>query len=112
MRKIAMILMDGFEDEDYLYPARFLRHQGYRVVRIGMKAGQIVRGKQGKTRVKIDRAARGMLSRSFDALLIPRGYTLDSIRKAKDIILLVEEFLECRKPIWRAYPAFLSEAFL
>ncbi len=111
MRRIAMILMDGFEDEDYLRPARFLRDQGYRVVRVGMKAGQTVRGKQGRTRVKIDRAARGVLSRSFDALLIPRGYTVDSLRKAKDVILLVEEFLECHKPIWRAYPVFLSEAF-
>ncbi len=107
MRKIAMILMDGFEDEDYLHPVRFLRDHGYSVIRVGLKAGQTVKGKQGRTRVKIDRAARSVFSRSFDALLIPRGYTFDSIRKAKDVIHLVEEFLECRKPVWRADPALL-----
>ena len=110
MGKIAVILMDGFEDEDYLCPVAFLRGQGYRVIHVGLKEGQTVKGKQGRTQVKIDRAARKVFSRSFDALLIPRGYTFDSIRAAKDVIHLVEEFLEYGKPVLRARPAFLSGA--
>ena len=110
MGKIAMILIDGFEDEDYLRAAELLRGQGYRVIHVGLKVGQTVKGKQGRTRVRIDRAAKSVFSKSFDALLIPRGYTFDSIKTAKDVIHLVEEFLECRKPIWRAHPAFLSGA--
>ena len=101
MGKIGVILLDRFEDMDYLEPSEHLKDRGYELIRLGLKEGLTVRGRQGSTQVKIDRSVRDVSADTFDALLIPRGYTLDIIREVKDVVELVRGFLESGKPVWR-----------
>jgi protease I len=100
MVRVAVIFMNWFEDEDCLEPLNLLDEKGYELIRVGVRKGETVKGRQGATRVRIDQALGDVSPDSFDALLIPRGYTLDEIRKAKGIVDWVENFLETGKPVW------------
>ncbi len=46
MGKIAVILMDRFEDMDYIRPMQYLKDKGYELIHVGMKEGQTVKGRQ------------------------------------------------------------------
>ena len=106
MGKIGVILLDRFEDMDYLEPSEVLKDRGYELIHVGLKEGLTVRGRQGSTQVKIDQSVRDVSADTFDALLIPRGYTLDIIKEVKDVVELVKDFLESGKPVWRETPKF------
>ena len=106
MGRIAVILMDKFEEQDYLQPTEFLRDQGYELIHIGLKEGLTVTGRQRGTQVKIDTAVGDVSPEAFDALLIPRGYTFNTVKAAKDIVELVKDFLESGKPVWRTDSRF------
>ena len=109
MGRIAVILMDKFEERDYLEPTEFLRDQGYELIHVGLKQGLTVTGRQRGTQVKIDHAVGDVSPESFDALLIPRGYTFNAVKAAKDIVELVKDFLESGKPVWRTDSRFRPE---
>lgn len=102
MAKIAVILMDHFEDWDYVEPMDFLKSEGYELIHVGLREGMTVKGRQGTTEVTIDRAVGDVAAEAFDAVLIPRGYTLDEVKAAKDVVEWVKDFLETGKPVWRA----------
>lgn len=101
MGKIAVILMDKFEERDYLEPTEFLKDQGYELIHVGLKQGLTVTGRQKGTQVRIDQSVGDTSPETFDALLIPRGYTFNAVKAAKDIVELVKDFLESGKPVWR-----------
>jgi protease I len=101
MGKIAVILMDRFEDMDYIKPMEYLKGKGYELIHVGMKEGQTVKGRQREIQVKIDQAVTDVSAKTFDAMLIPRGYTLETLKEAKDVVELVKDFLESGKPVWR-----------
>ena len=109
MGRIAVILMDKFEERDYLEPTEFLRDQGYELIHVGLKQGLTVTGRQRGTQVRIDHAVGDVSPESFDALLIPRGYTFNAVKAAKDIVELVKDFLESGKPVWRTDSRFRPE---
>ncbi len=109
MGRIAVILMDKFEERDYLEPTEFLKDQGYELIHVGLKQGLTVTGRQRGTQVKIDHAVGDVSPEAFDALLIPRGYTFNAVKAAKDIVELVKEFLESGKPVWRTDSRFRPE---
>jgi protease I len=101
MGKVAVILMDRFEDQDCLKLLEYLKRKGYELIHLGLRKGETVKGRRGATLVKIDQALDEVSADSFDALLIPRGYTLDGIRAAKGIVGWVENFLGTGRPVWR-----------
>lgn len=63
---------------------------------MGLEAGQVVKGKQEQTPVKIETAVKDASPADFDALLIPGGYSPDRLR-ADDHA--VREFVASGKPV-------------
>lgn len=100
MRKIAVIFTDPFDDWPFIGPVQALGADGYELIHVRLRQGQQGEGKKGKTQVNMERTVNSVSVEDFDGLLIPRSYTLDELRKAKDVIQFVEEFVARRKPIW------------
>ncbi|WP_338863330.1 type 1 glutamine amidotransferase domain-containing protein [Myxococcus stipitatus] len=99
MARIAFILADDFEDEEFRVPYDQVRQAGHEVVVIGLEAGQPLKGKQGREVVTPERAARNATSRDFDALVIPGGYSPDVLRLDIDMVGLVRDFFRADKPL-------------
>ncbi len=102
MGKIGVIMMERFEEQDYIDPIQFLRNEGHELIHLGLEQGILVEGRSRGVQVKIDQSIRDASADTLDALLIPRGYTLEGIKTAKDVVELVKNFLEAGKPVWRS----------
>ncbi len=100
MSKIAVIIADLFEDSEYSEPAAAFKKAGHELIHIGLKAGETVRGKKEQTPVTIDKAIDEVRVDSFDALLIPGGYSPDKLRAHEEPVQFVREFMKSQKPVF------------
>jgi protease I len=99
MARIAFLMADDFEDSEYRVPFDGLSKAGHRVVVLGAKAGQSVKGKEGKETVKIDDAVSNHRVDEFDALVIPGGYSPDKLRLDEAAVRFVRDFDQTGKPL-------------
>lgn len=100
MAKVAVLITDMFEDLEYTSPAAAFTNAGHQVVHIGLKAGEVVRGKKEGTEVKIDQSVDASSVDSFDALLIPGGYSPDKLRVDENAVNFVRQFMQADKPVF------------
>lgn len=100
MATIAVLITDMFEDLEYTNPAAAFTNAGHEIVHIGVQKGDIVRGKKEGTEVKIDRRVADSTVDSFDALLIPGGYSPDKLRVHEDAVKFVRQFVQADKPVF------------
>ena len=89
MARIAFVLGNDFEDSELRQPFDALRGAGHEVEIVGVKAGEVVRGKHGEG-VTIDAAARERDPATYDALVIPGGYSPDHLRMDKELVRFVQ----------------------
>jgi protease I len=99
MSKIAIILTDLFEDVEYVEPAEALQSAGHELVHVGIKEGETVKGRHKETRVKIDKSAKDVSVDEFDAVLIPRGQSADTLRADRNATQFIWEFMKKGKPV-------------
>ncbi|MFW6115289.1 MAG: type 1 glutamine amidotransferase domain-containing protein [Thermodesulfobacteriota bacterium] len=100
MSTIAVIITDLFEDSEYSEPAAAFKDAGHKLVHIGLKAGETVKGKKQATPVTIDRGVKEVSVDEFDALLIPGGYSPDKLRVDEDAVRFAKKFVESGKPVF------------
>lgn len=100
MAKVAVIIADLFEDAEYTAPVAAFRKAGHEIVHVGLRAGQVVKGKKQGTEVTVDVTARQHPIDSFDALLIPGGYSPDKLRVDSDAVDFVRQFMDKDKPVF------------
>lgn len=100
MSKIAVIIGPDFEDSEYSKPAEAFRKAGYELVHVGIKAGEIVKGKKQATPVTIDLSAKDAGVEDFEGLLIPGGYSPDKLRAHPEPVRFVREFMKVGKPVF------------
>ncbi|MEJ2589043.1 MAG: type 1 glutamine amidotransferase [Deltaproteobacteria bacterium] len=100
MSKIAVIITDMFEDDEYTKPAEAFKEAGHQLVHVGLKAGQTVKGKKKDTPVNVDKAVKDVSVDDFDALLIPGGYSPDKLRVDGDAVRFAGEFVTSGKPVF------------
>lgn len=100
MSKIAVLITDGFEDSEYTQPARAFKQAGHELTRIGLKAGETVKGKRGQAQTTIDKTVNDVSADDFDALLIPGGFSPDKLRAHKEPVEFVKKFVESGKPVF------------
>ena len=100
MSKIAVIITNMFEDSEYSKPVNAFKKAGHKIIRVGLKEGEVVKGKKKGTPVKIDKAVTDVSVEDFDALLIPGGYSPDKLRANEDAVKFTKEFAESGKPIF------------
>jgi len=86
MSTIAVIITDMFEDSEYSEPAAAFKNAGHKLVHIGLKTGETVKGKKQETPVEIDKGVKDISVDEFDALLIPGGYSPDKLRVDEDAV--------------------------
>lgn len=100
MSKIAVIITNMFEDSEYSQPVNAFKKAGHKIIRVGLKEGEVVKGKKKGTLVKIDKAVTDVSVDDFDALLIPGGYSPDKLRANEEAVKFTKEFTESGKPIF------------
>jgi len=99
MARIAFVLGDDFEDSEFRKPYDALAASGHQVEVIGVRAGQSVKGKRGKEHVEIEKAVGDVDARSYDALVIPGGYSPDHLRTDRAMVAFVGEMVRAGKVV-------------
>lgn len=99
MARIAFVLGEDFEDSEFRKPYDALKEAGHQIDVLGAKGTEKVKGKKGKEEVKLDGAATDKDAGSYDALVIPGGYSPDHLRMDKDVVRFVGSFAKSNKLI-------------
>jgi protease I len=93
MKKALILVGDGFEDAELLYPYYRLREEGLEVDVIGYEAGQQYTGKRGYP-MKSTRAARDVKIDDYAVLIVPGGQAPDKWRMDPAFVSLVRSAFE------------------
>ncbi len=99
MARIAFVLGDDFEDSEFAQPYNELRHEGHDVEVLGVKAGETVQGKRGVERHTIEASVADRDPATYDALVIPGGYSPDHLRMDKQVVRFVDAMVRAGKVI-------------
>jgi protease I len=100
MGRICVLISNFFEDAEYTKPAEALKEAGHELVHVGLRKGEIVRGKKEGTEVKIDKSIGEVSIGDFDAVLIPGGYSPDQLRAHEEVVNFVRDFVRNDKPLF------------
>ena len=100
MSKIGVLIGPKFEDVEYREPSKVFKEKGHKLVHIGFKEGQVVEGKEEKTKVRIDKAASTVSTEDFDAIFIPGGCSPDKLREDKNVVQFTKYFVLSGKPVF------------
>jgi len=99
-KKIAVLITDEFEDSEFTSPAEAYKKAGHQVITIENKAGNVIKGKQGKAKVTIDKSIDDVNVADFDALLLPGGHSPDTLRGDDRFVEFTRNFAKSGKPIF------------
>jgi protease I len=100
MAKIATLIDDLFEDDEFRMPAEAFRAAGHEVFCVGFNPGETVVGKSEGFQAKIDQSVEDANAHEYDALLIPGGYSPDSLRSDVNVQRIARTFMELEKPVF------------
>ncbi len=114
MAKIAFVLGEDFEDDEFRVPYDRLRGAGHEITLIGVKKNAFVEGKRGREKVGISATPQDVRAEDFDLLVIPGGYSPDHLRLDLGMVKFVREFGLLDRPIAAVChgPSLLIEADL
>ncbi len=97
-KTIIVLTHDIFEDLELWYPVHRLREEGARVLLAGPEKDTVYKGKHGVP-AKSDIAIRDIDPSGVDGLVIPGGYAPDKLRRLHEVLSLVKNVDEKKKPI-------------
>lgn len=98
MSRIAFVVGEDFEDSELMKPLDELREAGHDVELLGVKAGEKIKGKKG-TEITLDASVTEKDAKSYDAIVIPGGYSPDHLRMDKDVVRFVQTAVHADKVI-------------
>ena len=88
MKKVLILVGDGVEDAEFLYPYYRLQEEGFDVDVVGSEAGKIFTGKRGYP-VKATAAAKDVRIEDYALLVVPGGHAPDKWRMDKAFVQIV-----------------------
>jgi protease I len=101
-RKVAVLATDGVEQVELTAPWQALKEAHADVTLVSLKKGKIqglIHDEKADT-FTVDRIAKDVTARDFDALVIPGGVrNTEALRAAPEAIELVRGFMESDKPV-------------
>ncbi len=97
-KRILTFVDNVYEDLELWYPKLRLIEAGAEVVAAGPRAGETYQGKNGYPCVS-DAPIAEMRAEDFDGIVIPGGFMPDKLRRSPDVLQLVRDFHEARKPL-------------
>ena len=95
---LLILIEDGYEDMELMYPKYRLEEAGYRVVVAGPKGRQQYLGKHGYPCVS-DTSVSDVEESSFVGVVCPGGWAPDKLRRIDKVKNLVAQFDQSRKLI-------------
>lgn len=98
-KRIAVLVTDGVEDVELTSPRSALQKAGYYPILIEDKSGKIVKGKHDNP-FTIDESIADVNPDQFIGLLLPGGYSPDSLREDPRYVKFVETFMDQNKPVF------------
>ncbi|NGZ73697.1 type 1 glutamine amidotransferase domain-containing protein [Saccharibacillus alkalitolerans] len=99
MSKIAFLLANEFEDSEMKVPYEEVRKAGHTADIIGLKAGETLKGKQGKAEYTADKAISEVSASDYDAVVIPGGSSPENLRLDERVLQFVKDVNASKKPI-------------
>ena len=87
-KKIAIFLENFFEDTEFWYPYYRMKEEDAEVTVVAPKK-ELYKGKNGTT-AKADKSIDDVTPNSFDALIIPGGYSPDRMRRSEKMVEFVK----------------------
>lgn len=97
--KIACVLASDFEDSEFQQPYEAFLNAGHEVTVIGLKAGEVLKGKKGIVTAVAEKEFDDVTPSDFDALLIPGGYSPDRLRAHDEAVVFVKAAMSASKPV-------------
>ena len=99
VKKVAILLGQGFEDSEFKIPFDRLKAEGFDVDVIGREAGEELKGDKGKVTTKATRSIGESRPQDYDALVLPGGHSPDKLRADERFVRFVREFDATKKPL-------------
>ncbi|MNY11033.1 General stress protein 18 [compost metagenome] len=99
MSKVAFLLANAFEDSEMQVPYDEVKKAGHEVDIIGLKAGETLKGKQGKAEYTTDKSISEVNAADYDAVVIPGGSSPENLRLDSGVLSFVQKADETKKPI-------------
>ena len=106
-KRIAVLITNNFEDQEYLEPVAALLAAHHSVCNIELNAGKVVYGLHGCSAVTIDRGIEQISIDAFDALLIPGGESAVSLSTDVRVLQFIHAFNQAKKAIFSLCDASL-----
>lgn len=112
-KKIAVLVTNMVEEIELTDPVEKFKEAGHTVDLIDQEAGKAITGKNGKT-FTIDKGIGDVSGDSYDALLVPGGYSPDLLRIDERNAAFAKTFIEAKKPVFAIChgPQFLIDTDL
>lgn len=96
--KVAILVEELFNDQEFWYPYFRLKEAGYEVVVVGSGRSKVYRGKAG-TEAQQDLSAEQIDAKDFGGVVIPGGYAPDHIRRYPAMLRFVKELYDSGKTV-------------
>ena len=97
MKKIAILVTDRVEDDEFTYPLYYFRAKGYEVV-VASPLEEFG-SKHGCRRWRRDLPTESLNPEEFDACIIPGGYSPDKLRLDAPTLKFVKVLMESGKVV-------------
>lgn len=98
-KKIAVLVTDMVEEIELTDPVKHYKEAGHQVDLIEGEAGKEITGKNGDT-FTIDKGIGEVSPESYDALLVPGGFSPDLLRIDERNAAFARSFIENKKPVF------------
>ncbi|MBS7632253.1 type 1 glutamine amidotransferase [Candidatus Bathyarchaeota archaeon] len=98
MPKALILIEEGFEDSEFVYPYYRFQEEGYKVDIVGPKAKQVYIGKHGVP-ITSDLSPEQVKIEEYDAVVVPGGRAPDRMRINIGLVKIVKEAYEKGKVI-------------
>ena len=89
MAKAIVLVENGFEDIELLYPYYRLMEAGYKVDVVGPTSGETYKGKKGGS-ISSTKAPEEVDVTEYDTLIVPGGWAPDRMRTKENMVKLVK----------------------
>jgi protease I len=96
--QVAILLTEGFQDQEALHPMDYLTERGATITVIG-PAVETVKAYNSDVEITIEKTVAEVLVDDFDALVIPGGQSPARLREDETVVAFVREFVESGKPV-------------
>jgi protease I len=99
MAKVAFIVDEMFEDSEFRLPYDRVKEQGHQPTIVGLEKSKKLEAKKGEETITTDTGIDEVRPDSFDALVIPGGYSPDKIRTNEKMVAFTRAMVEAGKPV-------------